>query len=75
MKSGDPIGMSFIGGSKSVRNVPVRGGREVFERVVDALRWRRKSAEGEAMHDLAVLDRTRSARSPAMRGAAPSSSC
>src|SRR5450432_153734 len=33
IKSGDPIGMSFIGGSKEVRPVPVRGGREVFERV------------------------------------------
>ncbi|MBX3233092.1 MAG: DUF58 domain-containing protein [Labilithrix sp.] len=54
VKSGDPIGMSFIGGSKDARNVPVRGGREVFERVVDALEG--QVAEGEAMHDLTVLD-------------------
>jgi len=54
VKSGDPIGMSFIGGSKNTRNVPVRGGREVFERVVDALES--QVAEGEAMNDLAVLD-------------------
>jgi uncharacterized protein (DUF58 family) len=54
VKSGDPIGMSFIGGSKDARNVPVRGGREVFERVVDALEA--QVPEGEAMHDLAVLD-------------------
>lgn len=54
VKSGDPIGMSFIGGGKNARPVPVRGGREVFERVVDALEA--QTAEGEAMHDLAVLD-------------------
>lgn len=54
IKSGDPIGMSFIGGSKSVRNVPVRGGREVFERVVDALEA--QSAEGEVLSDIALLD-------------------
>lgn len=54
VKSGDPIGMSFIGGSKNTRNVPVRGGREVFERVVDALES--QVAEGEAMHDLEILD-------------------
>lgn len=54
VKSGDPIGMSFIGGSKNTRNVPVRGGREVFERVVDALEA--QVAEGEAMNDLTVLD-------------------
>jgi uncharacterized protein (DUF58 family) len=54
IKSGDPIGMSFIGGSKEARPVPVRGGREVFERVVDALES--QSAEGEALHDISVLD-------------------
>src|SRR4051812_32528944 len=53
IKSGDPIGMSFIGGSKDARPVPVRGGREVFERVVDALESQR--AEGEARTG-AVLD-------------------
>ena len=52
--SGDPVGMSFIGGSKNARSVPVRGGREVFERVVDSLEA--QTAEGEAMHDVAVLD-------------------
>jgi uncharacterized protein (DUF58 family) len=53
IKSGDPIGMSFIGGSKDTRAVPVRGGREVFERVVDALES--QSAEGEAI-DVSFLD-------------------
>jgi uncharacterized protein (DUF58 family) len=54
IKSGDPIGMSFIGGSKNTRSVPVRGGREVFERVVDALES--QSAEGEALSNPALLD-------------------
>jgi len=54
VKSGDPIGMSFIGGSKDARPVPVRGGREVFERVVDALEA--QSAEGEASSSPAFLD-------------------
>lgn len=54
IKSGDPIGMSFIGGSKNVRSVPVRGGREVFERVVDVLES--QSAEGDAHRTPAMLD-------------------
>jgi uncharacterized protein (DUF58 family) len=35
--SGDPVGMTFIGGGKDVRPVPVSSGREAFERVVSAL--------------------------------------
>jgi len=54
IRSGDPIGMSFIGGSKDARPVPVRGGREVFERVIDALEA--QSAEGEAATELDLLD-------------------
>ena len=54
IKSGDPIGMSFIGGSKHARPVPVRGGREVFERVVDALE--NQQAEGEAGANMGMLD-------------------
>jgi uncharacterized protein (DUF58 family) len=54
VKSGDPIGMSFIGGAPEARPVPVRGGREVFERVVDALES--QSATGEALSDVALLD-------------------
>jgi uncharacterized protein (DUF58 family) len=46
--------MSFIGGSKDVRPVPMRGGREVFERVVDALES--QSAEGDAIGNIGVLD-------------------
>ena len=54
IKSGDPIGLSFIGGARDARPVPVRGGREVFERVVDALEA--QSAEGEALRDIRLLD-------------------
>jgi uncharacterized protein (DUF58 family) len=54
IKSGDPIGLSFIGGSPDTRPVPVRGGREVFERVVDALES--QSAIGDAFADVSVLD-------------------
>lgn len=52
--SGDPIGMSFIGGSKDARRVPVRGGREVFERVVDALES--QVPEGDATRDASILE-------------------
>lgn len=54
IKSGDPIGMTFIGGSKNTQPVAVRGGREVFEQVVDALES--QSAEGEALTDAVMLD-------------------
>ena len=35
--SGDPIGLTFIGGGKSARPVPVGSGREAFERVASSL--------------------------------------
>jgi uncharacterized protein (DUF58 family) len=55
IRSGDPVGLGFIGGSAQVRSVPVRGGREAFERVVDALEG--QVAEGDALTDVAKLDR------------------
>lgn len=55
VRSGDPVGLGFIGGSASARGVKVSGGREAFERIVDSLEAQR--AEGEAYGDLAVLDR------------------
>jgi uncharacterized protein (DUF58 family) len=54
VRSGDPVGLSFIGGAKDTLPVPVRGGREVFERVVDALES--QSAIGDAWSNLALLD-------------------
>ncbi len=55
IRSGDPVSLSFIGGAKDARNVPVSGGREAFERVVDALESQR--AEGDALADVSQLDR------------------
>ena len=55
IRSGDPVGLGFIGGAPRALGVPVSGGREAFERVVDALEG--QSAEGDALADLAALDR------------------
>lgn len=55
IRSGDPVGLGFIGGAPQALGVPVSGGREAFERVVDALEGQR--AEGDALDDLATLDR------------------
>lgn len=55
IRSGDPVSLGFIGGAKTARGVPVRGGREAFERVLDALEG--QVSEGDALHDLPALDR------------------
>jgi uncharacterized protein (DUF58 family) len=55
IRSGDPVGLGFIGGTKNARPVPVSGGREAFERVIDALES--QVAEGDALADDAALDR------------------
>jgi uncharacterized protein (DUF58 family) len=55
IRSGDPVGLGFIGGAPQALGVPVSGGREAFERVVDALES--QSAEGDALANLATLDR------------------
>ncbi len=55
IRSGDPVSLSFIGGSPKARGVPVSGGREAFERIVDALEA--QVPEGDAFSDVAVLDR------------------
>lgn len=55
IRSGDPVGLGFIGGAKNARGVPVSGGREAFERVLDALEG--QVAEGDALNDLPALDR------------------
>ena len=53
--SGDPVGLTFLGGAPRVRNVPVSGGREAFERIMGTL----ESAEpgGDALVDTKLLDR------------------
>ncbi|MDB4941618.1 MAG: hypothetical protein JWP97_1152 [Labilithrix sp.] len=65
IRSGDPVGLGFIGGSPQALGVPVSGGREAFERVVDALESQR--AEGDALADLATVDRALAALARAAR--------
>jgi uncharacterized protein (DUF58 family) len=59
------VGLGFIGGAPQARGVPVGGGREAFERVVDALEG--QTAEGDALADLAALDRALGALARAAR--------
>jgi uncharacterized protein (DUF58 family) len=53
--SGDPVGLTFLGGGPSVRNVPVSGGRESFERILGTLEA--VEAGGDALLDTRLLDR------------------
>jgi uncharacterized protein (DUF58 family) len=53
--SGDPVGLTYLGGGPDTRGVSVAGGREVFERVLASLEC--ATAAGDAKKDLAVLDR------------------
>lgn len=53
--SGDPIGLTFIGGGKSAQPVPVGSGREAFERVASALE--RIEAVGDAKADPELVER------------------
>ena len=55
IRSGDPVGLGFVGGSPRARPVPVSGGREAFERIIDALES--QTAEGDVQQDLDALDR------------------
>jgi uncharacterized protein (DUF58 family) len=65
VRSGDPVGLGFIGGAPKARPVPVSGGREAFERVIDALES--QTAEGDALADLGALDRALGALSRTAR--------
>jgi uncharacterized protein (DUF58 family) len=53
--SGDPVGLTYIGGDATTRGVSVAGGREVFERIVASLEG--ANAGGDARTDVTVLDR------------------
>ncbi|HEY2517686.1 MAG TPA: DUF58 domain-containing protein, partial [Polyangiaceae bacterium] len=53
--SGDPVGLTYLGGGPGVRNVPVSGGRESFERILASLEG--AEAGGDAMLDPKLLDR------------------
>ncbi len=53
--SGDPVGLTFLGGGPNVRSVPVSGGREAFERILGTLEA--VEAGGDAVVDTKILDR------------------
>jgi uncharacterized protein (DUF58 family) len=53
--SGDPVGLTYLGGGPEAHGVSVAGGREVFERILASLES--ASAGGDARTDIAVLDR------------------
>ena len=53
--SGDPVGLTFIGGDANTRSLPVSGGRESFERILGALEAAQPG--GDASVDTNVLDR------------------
>lgn len=55
LTSGDPVGLGYLGGGDTARNVPVSGGREAFERLVGSLEA--ASAGGDHRLDRAALDR------------------
>jgi uncharacterized protein (DUF58 family) len=55
LTSGDPVGLAYLGGGESTRNVPVSGGREAFERLVGSLEA--ATPGGDYRLDLASLDR------------------
>ena len=53
--SGDPVGLTFLGGGPAARSIPVSGGREAFERILGTLEA--IEAGGDAMLDGKLLDR------------------
>jgi uncharacterized protein (DUF58 family) len=53
--SGDPVGLTYLGGGEATRAVPVTAGREAFERVLGSLEA--ATAGGDARFDVAVVDR------------------
>ena len=55
LSRGDPVGLTFLGGSEKARNLPVSSGREAFERLLALLES--ADAAGDAIKDAAVLDR------------------
>jgi uncharacterized protein (DUF58 family) len=55
LSSGDPVGLTFLGGAAGARPVPRAGGREQFERIVGTLEG--VVPGGDALVDPAMLDR------------------
>ena len=55
LSRGDPVGLTFLGGSEKARSLPVSSGREAFERLLALLES--ADAAGDAIKDASVLDR------------------
>ena len=55
LSRGDPVGLTFLGGSEKARSLPVSSGREAFERLLALLES--ADAAGDAIKDAGVLDR------------------
>ncbi|MGH7283959.1 MAG: DUF58 domain-containing protein [Polyangiaceae bacterium] len=55
LSRGDPVGLTFLGGSEKARSLPVSSGREAFERLLALLES--ADAGGDAIKDNGVLDR------------------
>jgi uncharacterized protein (DUF58 family) len=55
VSSGDPVGLTYLGGSPGTRSLPVSGGREAFERIIGSLEA--AQAGGDALFDPNVLER------------------
>lgn len=55
LSRGDPVGLTFLGGSEKARSLPVSSGREAFERLLALLES--ADAAGDAIKDANVLDR------------------
>ncbi|WP_394826292.1 DUF58 domain-containing protein [Pendulispora albinea] len=55
IESGDPVGLTLFGGLDGMRNLPVSGGRESFERLIATLEL--LDAQGDALADARMLDR------------------
>ena len=53
--SGDPVGLTYLGGATGTRSLPVSGGREAFERIMGSLEA--AQAGGDAWTDESFLDR------------------
>jgi uncharacterized protein (DUF58 family) len=63
--SGDPVGLSYLGGGPTTRSLPVSGGREAFERILGSLEA--AEAGSDAIADPTVLDRALGAIARAAR--------
>jgi uncharacterized protein (DUF58 family) len=55
VSSGDPVGLTYLGGGPNTRSLPVSGGREAVERILGSLEAAQPG--GDALFDPGMLDR------------------